>query len=69
MSAETIHLSISGMTCGHCVASAEKALKAVSGVESVEVNLEPGEAIITGTANAETLIAAVSSAGYEARQS
>ena len=69
MSAETIHLSISGMNCGHCVDSAEKALKAVSGVESVKVSLEPGEAIITGTADAEALIAAVSSAGYEAKQS
>lgn len=67
MSAETIHLAISGMSCGHCVASAEKALKAVPGVQSVEVNLEPGEAIINGTADAETLIAAVIAAGYEAK--
>ncbi len=68
MSAETIQLAISGMTCKHCVASAEKALQAVSGVESVTVNLEPGGAVVTGTANAEVLIAAIAEAGYEARQ-
>lgn len=64
---ETIHLSISGMSCGHCVASTEKALKAVAGVESVEVKLEPGEATVTGTADAQALIAAVVDAGFEAK--
>ena len=68
MSGKTIRLSISGMTCGHCVASTKKALQAVSGVASVEVDLEPGEAVITGTANSEVLIAAVIDAGYEAEQ-
>ena len=56
------------MNCGHCVASIEKALQAVAGVNSVVVNLEPGEAIVTGTANIEALIAAVSEAGFEAKQ-
>lgn len=69
MSSDTIHLVISGMSCGHCVASAEKALKAVAGVETVEVNLEPGAAIITGSADAQALIAAIVEAGYEARLS
>ena len=68
MSSETILLSISGMTCGHCTAAAEKSLQAVPGVESVEVNLEPGGAVITGAANLDALITAVSDAGYEAKQ-
>jgi copper chaperone len=63
---ETINLSISGMSCNHCVASAEQALTAVAGVETVEVSLEPGMAVITGTANVQDLIAAVKDAGYEA---
>ena len=69
MSNETIRLLVTGMSCGHCVASTEKALKAVEGVEQVEVNLEPGEAIVTGSANAEALIAAVIDAGFEAKLS
>jgi copper chaperone len=69
MGAETISLTISGMTCNHCVANAEKALQAVSGVDSIKVTLEPGGAVITGTADANTLIAAVIGAGYEAQVS
>ena len=68
MSNETIRLSVTGMSCGHCAASTEKALKAVDGVEQVSVNLESGEAIVTGHANIETLIAAVIEAGFEAKQ-
>lgn len=67
MSNETIRLTITGMSCGHCVASAEKALKAVAGVEDVEVTLEPGAAIVTGSASVEALVAAVTDAGYEAQ--
>jgi len=62
----TTHLKITGMSCGHCSASATKALEAVEGADSVEVNLEPGGAIITGTANADSLIVAIVDAGYEA---
>ena len=68
MNGKTIRLSISGMSGEQCVASTKKALQAVSGAASVEVNLEPGEAVITGTANSEALIAAVVDAGYEADQ-
>ncbi len=63
---DTIHLKITGMSCGHCQKNATKALEAVAGVESVEVNLEPGGAVITGTANSDSLIIAVVEAGYEA---
>ncbi len=63
---ETINLKITGMSCGHCQANATKALEAVTGVESVEVSLEPGGAVITGTANSDSLIVAVVEAGYEA---
>ena len=64
---ETMKLTISGMTCMHCVAAVEKALAAVSGVdEVVEVVLEPGSATVKGSAPAEALIAAVREAGYDA---
>ena len=35
-------LKIEGMMCGHCKMRVEKALGAVDGVSSVEVNLEDG---------------------------
>ncbi len=62
----TTKLSITGMTCNHCVKNAEKALEGVAGVESVEVSLEPGSAIVIGEADSAQLIAAVKEAGYEA---
>ncbi|HIE55339.1 MAG TPA: heavy metal-binding protein [Chromatiaceae bacterium] len=62
-----IKLEITGMTCNHCVAHTKEKLEAVAGVESVEVTLEPGGAVVRGNANAEDLLAAVKEAGYEAR--
>ena len=60
------HLKITGMSCEHCVKSAAKALEAVDGVDSVDVTLEPGGAIVSGNADKDQLIAAVTTAGYEA---
>ncbi|MBU0728198.1 MAG: cation transporter [Proteobacteria bacterium] len=37
-------IKISGMSCGHCVASVTKAMNAIDGVADVRVNLEKGEA-------------------------
>jgi copper chaperone len=39
-------LTISGMTCGGCVASVTRVLNALPGVEHVEVTLVPGQAKI-----------------------
>jgi copper chaperone len=63
--AET-RLKITGMTCNHCVAHTKKNLEAVPGVESVEVTLEPGGAVVKGSADAAALVEAVKAAGYEA---
>lgn len=40
-------LSIEGMTCGHCTASVEKALRAVPGVTGVAVDLAAKTATVT----------------------
>lgn len=58
-------IKIEGMMCKHCQAHVEKALKAVAGVESVEVSLENKCATVTGSADYETLKKAVIEAGYE----
>ncbi len=59
-------LQITGMTCGHCAMSVTKALQQVPGVQSAEVDLAQGTAVIHGAAAAENLIAAVKKAGYQA---
>ncbi|MGV3654892.1 MAG: heavy metal translocating P-type ATPase [Noviherbaspirillum sp.] len=66
--AEEISLSISGMTCASCVGRVEKALKKVPGVTDATVNLatEKAHVKVGGGVLAETLIAAVRKAGYEA---
>ena len=66
-----IRLPIEGMTCASCVARVEKALKAVPGVGSAEVNLATEMATVTLAAGArpESLVDAVHKAGYEAHLS
>jgi len=63
---QTQVLKVTGMTCKHCQAFVEKELKKVAGVEQVEVSLEKGEAVVTGTASREALVKAVVEAGYQA---
>ncbi len=63
---DMITLKIEGMMCMHCVAHVEKALKAVAGVESVEVSLENKSATVkTQVASREDLEKAITDAGYE----
>ena len=61
---ETI-IKIEGMSCGHCKAAVEKALKAVAGVETAVVDLEKKQAVVTGNAAMEAMREAVEDAGYE----
>ena len=68
---ETLTLEVSGMTCASCVGRVERALQAVPGVEAAAVNLAAETAQITyvaGTATAQSLIAVVKGAGYEAHE-
>jgi copper chaperone CopZ len=55
------------MSCGHCKASVEAALAAVSGCGPVTVDLARREATVGGPAPAEALLAALKAAGYPAR--
>lgn len=57
-------LKIEGMMCEHCRARVEKALRAVSGVETVEVSLAEHCAAVTGSADPAALRQAVVDAGY-----
>jgi len=65
---ETVTMNVRGMTCGGCVASVTRVLKAVPGVESVDVKLQPGQATVRYDAAKVALPAlkdAIEGAGYD----
>ena len=64
---QTLTLPIEGMHCASCVGRVEAALSKVPGVNHVVVNLATERATVDGTANVETLVAAVEKIGFEAR--
>jgi copper chaperone CopZ len=64
---EKLHLSINGMSCGHCVARVRQTLAALPGVHVHDVDI--GAATLTYDASvgsAEAIANAVSEAGYPA---
>lgn len=64
-------LKVAGMTCGGCVGSVTKALKAVDGVTAVAVSLQSGEARVEFNEEAtspERLRAAIQRAGYKTEE-
>ncbi|MCK8665589.1 heavy metal translocating P-type ATPase [Pseudomonas azerbaijanoccidens] len=65
---QSLELSIDGMTCASCVGRVERALNKVPGVKSVSVNLanERAHLELLGQIDPQTLIAAVTKAGYAA---
>ncbi|EGV32568.1 Heavy metal transport/detoxification protein [Thiorhodococcus drewsii AZ1] len=50
----------------HCVGAVTKALQQVPGVDQAEVSLEDKQAIVTGRADPEALIAAIKEEGFAA---
>ena len=59
-----LHLTVSGMTCGHCVSAVDRAVRAVPGVTDVAVDLERGEVAVTGEPDPGAIRSAVADAGY-----
>lgn len=65
-----VKLRITGMTCSHCQAKVEKALKGVSGVYTAVIDLPDGEAEVDFDDDRVTtaqLIGAVPEEGYGAK--
>lgn len=61
-------LQVAGMSCQHCVRAVTKALSALEGVDSVEVTLETGKVVVTGSENMasdEAIKAAITEEGFE----
>ncbi|WP_312814310.1 heavy metal translocating P-type ATPase [Sedimentibacter sp.] len=59
--------TVEGMSCGHCKAAVEKALKSVDGVENAVVDLQSktAEVTLSNEVNDDVLKKAITDAGYE----
>ena len=62
----TMTITVTGMTCGHCVASVTEEISELAGVEGVEVDLPTGLVTITSSQplDSAAVHAAVEEAGY-----
>ncbi|HQR28555.1 MAG TPA: heavy-metal-associated domain-containing protein [Nocardioides sp.] len=58
--------TVTGMTCGHCVASVTEEISEIPGVESVEVVLDSGQVTVESTRPLDRadVEGAVTEAGY-----
>ena len=63
---ERVVYKVMGMSCNHCKANVERAIRSVEGVEDVVVDLPSGTATVMGRHDLAVLIARVKSYGYEA---
>lgn len=62
-----ITLAVTGMSCGGCVNSVTNVLKALPGVQAVEVTLTPGAARVTydpARVDHPAMVAAIVDAGF-----
>ena len=59
--------TVTGMTCGHCVASVTEEVQEVPGVEDVDIVLETGKVTVTSAEPLDeaAVRAAVEEAGYQ----
>ena len=57
--------SVPGMTCEHCVAAVDAAVRRVPGVADVAVDLAAKEVRVTGDAARDDVVAAIDDAGYD----
>ena len=63
----TASYTVSGMTCGHCVASVTAELRKLSGVTDVAVDLDSGAVTVVSDhpLDVDDVRAAVDEAGYQ----
>ncbi|WP_391201547.1 copper chaperone CopZ [Psychrobacillus sp. L4] len=52
---ENVTLSVSGMSCGHCVSSVEGSVGKLDGVEQVKVHLQSGKVDVSFDADKVTV--------------
>ena len=59
-------IKIEGMSCNHCKMAVEKTLSNIKEVDSFSVDLEKGEALLTGNPDLDILIDEINKLGYRA---
>lgn len=63
---DTATYTVPGMSCGHCEKKVSEKLRAVEGVESVDVDLGTKLVTVTGPSLEDSALrAAIAAAGYE----
>ncbi len=65
-----IKIGITGMTCGGCIISVNKAIKKVEGVKEVKVSLKDNTAVISlsESANIDEIKNNLTTAGYKPKE-
>jgi copper chaperone len=67
MSIETLTYRVDGMTCDHCKAAVNGEVAKVSGVQTVDVELDPKLVRVSGDGvDHDAVVAAIDEAGYDA---
>jgi len=67
---QTLSFDVSGMTCGGCTSSVQRALSKIDGVSHAEVTLHPGVASVLADPERVTsaqIEAAIAGLGYQAK--
>lgn len=60
--------TINGMSCNHCVATVEKAVNELPGIQKVKVNLKKNEGVVKfdeSQINAQKIAEKVTAAGFD----
>ena len=58
-------IAVRGMTCGGCVNKLDGALRKLEGVDFVEVQLDPQQAIVGGAVTPDAVKSVVRAVGFE----
>jgi copper chaperone len=63
----TVSVTVTGMTCGHCVSSVREEVGTIPGVTAVDVDLASGKVTIDSErlVEADAIKSAVEEAGYQ----
>jgi copper chaperone len=60
-----LKLKVSGMTCGGCAKSVERAVVAAAPGAKVSVDLQSGQVAVDGPAAKQAVVSAIEDAGYD----
>ena len=60
-------INISNMKCNGCVANAQKALQDLPGLENADIDLQKGNAVLSGDFDLDEAIRRLTDAGYPAQ--